>query len=159
MSHGDAREGKWRGNWRMEWVASTLHTISELVYPALLPLMHTTRLPVFDWTDAPADLNGLVRFGERRYLVSASVPSYFKRSLPLHVRSAARPAITGVNLAIKNLEIYDLRYPGSQCSSVCQFVTTAFKWHGHILLEETVTKTHLLWTTTENIRKWVIYMC
>jgi hypothetical protein len=29
MPHGDAREGKWRGNWRMEWVASTLHTISE----------------------------------------------------------------------------------------------------------------------------------
>ena len=29
MAHGDAREGKWRGNWRMEWVASTLHTISE----------------------------------------------------------------------------------------------------------------------------------
>jgi len=25
----DAREGKWRGNWRMEWVASTLHTTSE----------------------------------------------------------------------------------------------------------------------------------
>jgi hypothetical protein len=29
MVHGDAREGKWWGNWRMEWVASTLHTISE----------------------------------------------------------------------------------------------------------------------------------
>jgi hypothetical protein len=29
MAHGDARAGKWRGNWRMEWVASTLHTISE----------------------------------------------------------------------------------------------------------------------------------
>jgi len=26
MAHGDAREGKWRGNWRMEWVVSTLHT-------------------------------------------------------------------------------------------------------------------------------------
>ena len=25
----DAREGKWRGNWRMEWIASTLHTTSE----------------------------------------------------------------------------------------------------------------------------------
>ena len=25
MAHSDAREGKWRGNWRMEWVASTLH--------------------------------------------------------------------------------------------------------------------------------------
>ena len=29
MAHVDAREGKWRGNWRMEWVASTLHTTSE----------------------------------------------------------------------------------------------------------------------------------
>jgi hypothetical protein len=29
MAHGDAREGKWRGNWRMEWVASTLHTTSK----------------------------------------------------------------------------------------------------------------------------------
>ena len=29
MAHGDAREGKWRGNWRMEWLASTLHTTSE----------------------------------------------------------------------------------------------------------------------------------
>ena len=25
----DAREGKWRGNWRKEWVASTLHTTTE----------------------------------------------------------------------------------------------------------------------------------
>ena len=29
MAHGVAREGKWRGNWRMEWVASTLRTTSE----------------------------------------------------------------------------------------------------------------------------------
>ena len=29
MAHCDAREGKWRGNWQMEWVASTLHTTSE----------------------------------------------------------------------------------------------------------------------------------
>jgi len=29
MAHGDAREGKRRWNWRMEWVASTLHTTSE----------------------------------------------------------------------------------------------------------------------------------
>jgi hypothetical protein len=29
MVHGDEREGKWRGNWRMEWVASTVHTTSE----------------------------------------------------------------------------------------------------------------------------------
>jgi len=51
MAHGDAREGKWRWNWRMEWVASTLHTTSNMVYTALLPLMRTPRLPVVDWTD------------------------------------------------------------------------------------------------------------
>jgi len=28
-THGYAREEKWRGNWRMEWLASTLHTTSE----------------------------------------------------------------------------------------------------------------------------------
>jgi hypothetical protein len=52
-----------------------------MVYPALLPLMRTPRLPVVDLTDAPADLNGLVRFVERRNLFSARVPSHFKRSL------------------------------------------------------------------------------
>jgi len=77
MAHGDARKGKWRGNWRMQWVASTLHSTRNMVYPALLPLMRTPRLPVVDWTDAPADLKGLVRFPERRNLVSACVPSHF----------------------------------------------------------------------------------
>ena len=54
-----------------------------MVYPALLPLMRTPRLPVVDCTDALADLNGLVRFAERRTLVSARVPSYFRLSLHL----------------------------------------------------------------------------
>jgi hypothetical protein len=53
-----------------------------MVYPTLLPLIRTTRLPVVDWTDAPADLNGLVRFAERPNLVSARLPSHFKRSVP-----------------------------------------------------------------------------
>ena len=61
----------------MEWVASTLTLPRNVVYPALLPLMGTPRLPVVDRTDAPADLNGLVRFAERRNLVSARVPSHF----------------------------------------------------------------------------------
>jgi hypothetical protein len=43
--------------------------------------MCTARLPVINWTDAPADYNGLVRFAERRNLFSARVPSHFKRSL------------------------------------------------------------------------------
>jgi len=56
--------------------------LRNLVYPALLPLMHTPRLPIVDWTDAPAVLNGLVRFAESQNLASARVPSHFKRSLP-----------------------------------------------------------------------------
>jgi len=77
MAHGDARKGKWRGNWRMEWVHGTFTLPQNMVYPAFLPLMRIPRLPVGDWTDTPADLNGLVRFAERRYVVSARVPSHF----------------------------------------------------------------------------------
>ena len=81
MAHGDAREEKWRGNWRMQWVASTLTLPRNVVYPALLPLMRTTRLPAVDWTDAPTDLNGLVRFTERWNLVFARVPSRSSRAI------------------------------------------------------------------------------
>ena len=81
MAHGDERKGKWRRNWRMEWLASTLTLPRNVVYPALLTLMRTPRLPAVDWTDAPADLNGLVRLGERRNLVSAHLPSRFKCSI------------------------------------------------------------------------------
>jgi len=55
-----------------------------MVYPALLQLMRTPRLSVVDWTDAPADLNGLVRFVKRRNLVSARVPLYFNWPVPKH---------------------------------------------------------------------------
>ena len=83
VAHGDARKGKWRGNWRMEWVASTLTPPPKVVYPALLKLMRTPRLPAVDWTDAPTNFNGLVRFGERRNLVSARVPSRSARAIHL----------------------------------------------------------------------------
>jgi len=53
-----------------------------MVYAALLPLMRTSWLPEDDRTEAPADLNGLVRFAERRNLFSVRVPSHFQRRLP-----------------------------------------------------------------------------
>jgi len=53
-----------------------------MVYPALLPLMHTRWLPVVDGTDAPTDLNGLIHFTERWNMVSACVPSHFNWPLP-----------------------------------------------------------------------------
>jgi hypothetical protein len=46
MAHGNVREGKLRGNWRMEWVANTLHTTSEhgvsSVLPTIRPDAHTS---------------------------------------------------------------------------------------------------------------------
>ena len=54
------------------------------MYPALillLPLIRTPRLPAVDCTIPSASLNGLVRFAERPNLVSARVPSRFKRAL------------------------------------------------------------------------------
>jgi hypothetical protein len=48
MAHSDAREEKRRGNWRMEWVASTRTPCRNVVYPALLTLMCTPQLPAVD---------------------------------------------------------------------------------------------------------------
>ena len=54
MAHGDAREGKWKGNWRMQWVASTLHTTSEHGVSSITTAeAHTSAVPVVDWTDVP----------------------------------------------------------------------------------------------------------
>ena len=69
----------------MEWVASTLTRPWDVVYPALLKLMRTPRLPAVDRTDSPADLNGLVRLGERRNVVSARVLSGSARALIITV--------------------------------------------------------------------------
>jgi len=64
MAHGDALEGEMKGaNWRMQWVASTLHTTSEhgvssitTADAAHLGCQQSTEL-----TPTPADLNGLIR--------------------------------------------------------------------------------------------------
>jgi len=70
--------------------------------------MRTPRLPVVDWTDAPADLNGLVRFAERRNVVSARVPSHFKRGL----RSVRERVIRTIASLVMQLKILE----GDRCS-------------------------------------------
>jgi len=57
----------------MDWVASTLHTTSE---------HGVSSITTADAHTSTANLNGLVRFAERRNLVFARMPSHFKRSLP-----------------------------------------------------------------------------
>ena len=67
MAHGDAREGKWRGNWRMEWVASTLHTTSEHVVSSITTITTadadtSAASSQLNWPPPSTDLNGLVLF-------------------------------------------------------------------------------------------------
>ena len=76
--------GNCRGNWHMEWVTSTLHTTSERGVSSITTAdAHTSAASSrLNWRP-PADLNGLVRFAERPILVSAHVPSRFRRPIPL----------------------------------------------------------------------------
>ena len=66
MAHRDGRLGKWRGNWRMEWVASTLHTTSEHGVSSITTAdVHTSAASSrLNWRPL-ADLNGLVRFARK----------------------------------------------------------------------------------------------
>jgi hypothetical protein len=79
-----------------------------MVYPALLPLMRTPRLPVVDRTEARADLNGLVRFAESRNLVSARAPSHFKCSLHQQCKTGAFHGAKNITPSIFNTKFYKL---------------------------------------------------
>jgi len=62
----------------MQWVASTLHTTSEHGVSSITTADANTSAASsrLNWRP-PADLNGHVRFAERRNLVSVHVPSHF----------------------------------------------------------------------------------
>ena len=67
MAHGDVGRGKWRGNWRMDCVASTLHTTSEHGVSSITTAdAHTSAVSSrLNWAPPPGDLNGLVRFARK----------------------------------------------------------------------------------------------
>ena len=139
VAQGDAREGKWRGNWRMEWVASTLTPPPNVVYPALLKLMPTIRLPAVDWTDAPTDLNRLVRFRERRNLVSARVPSGSARAI-IQIAFPLKKKIVVARTQL-NVTLY------VHCLS-CQYLTSGFVTAPLLFTFYTV--------TAQNMQSWYV---
>ena len=87
MAHGDEREGKWRGNWRMEWVASTLYTTSENGVSSITTAdAHTSAASSrLNWR--PRRFKWNLPFRRKTKSVSARVPSHFKHSLPLRLRN------------------------------------------------------------------------
>jgi len=124
MAHGDAREGKWRGNWRVEWVASTLHTTSEHGVSSITTAdAHTSAASSrLNWRP-PADLNGLVRFAERLNMVSACVLSHFNWSLPELIPVAHRVTLLMVNFifVVPCIVILGWRNP-TRCNSMQIFI-------------------------------------
>jgi len=116
MAHGDAREGKWRGNWRMEWVASTIHTTSEHGVPSITTAdEHTSAASSrLNWRPS-ADLNGLVRFAERRNLFSVRVSSHLNRPLAACTHT---PSCLGLRLSLSSILMhFFMRFDG-RCSAV-----------------------------------------
>jgi hypothetical protein len=81
MAHGDAREGKWRGNWRMEWVASTFYITSENPVSSITTADARTLAASSRVNWCPADLNGVVCSAESQNLVSVRVPLCFNWSV------------------------------------------------------------------------------
>ena len=79
----------------------------------VFPLIRTPRLPVVDWTDSSADLNGLVHFSEWPNPVSARVPSLFKRALPTLWRTIfVKPVVA------ERLKKYPIIYRTRKCDTV-----------------------------------------
>ena len=78
----------------MEWVASTLHTTSEHGVSSITTAdAYTSDVSSrLNWRPRRF-INGLVRFAERRNLVSARVSSHFKRSLTAHTLLLSMPNI------------------------------------------------------------------
>jgi hypothetical protein len=78
----------------MEWVTSKRHMTAEHMLARTLQTLQADvhSSPAGIRTDAPADLNGLVRFAERRKLVSARVPSHFKRTLHILCKNVNKKA-------------------------------------------------------------------
>jgi hypothetical protein len=143
MAHGDARGEKWRGNKRMEWVTSKRHMTAERRLARAVQTLQTdvctARLTVVDGSNppfppSPADLNGLVRFVERRNVVSARVPSHFKRSLPyvtdavyvlfFHLHVACTSGIVGRYVGIFQAAVLCRNSGGIGCEST--FIFTSF---------------------------------
>jgi len=129
MAHGDAREGKWRGNWRMECVASTLHTTSDHGVSSITTAdAHTSAASSrLNWRPL-ADLNGPVRFAERRNLVSARVPSHFNRPVPSICLSGTAVGVE-VEQNTVGWVIYSFGTAGVRTRKVERALETAAKCH------------------------------
>ena len=161
-AHGDAREGKWRGNWTMQWVASTLHTTSEHGVSSITTAdAHTSAASSrLNWR-SPADLNGLVRFAERRNLVSARVPSHFNwPSYLLTSRFAERRNLVSARVPSHfNWPSYLLTARFAERRNlVCVCVPSHFNWPSYLLTTRFAERRNLVCVRVPSHFNWPSYL-
>ena len=101
VAHGDAREGKWRGNWRMEWVASTLHTTSKHgVSSITIADAHTSAASSrLNWRPWRFKWTRPFRRKTKSGFCACAVPSHFKRSLVSLYDHKTNPGVTSYSFA------------------------------------------------------------
>ena len=113
MAHGDTREGKWRGNWQMEWVSSTLHSTSEHGVSSITTAdAHTSaassrlnwRPCWFKWT---------------RPFRRKTKSGFCARAITFQLASTD----TGVRNVLPNLLEYFISYPATSICSVTQWIS------------------------------------
>ena len=96
MAHGDAREGKWKGNWRMQCVASTLHTTSEHGVSSITTAdVHTSAVSSrLNWRP-PADLNAVCSQYPSHYLGTWCIQHYYRWCAHLGCQQSTELTPTG----------------------------------------------------------------
>ena len=144
MAHGDAREGKWRGKMRMEWVASRLAST-----------LHTPRLPVVDWTDPPRRLKWTRPFRRKTnsgfcacavtFRVGSTLQGYDYNSLLIfHLISNLWTCCWVQYLEMSNCWLHGHAF--GQAWEVCQASFTRLSYHSWSLLSADVMWSDRLWT-------------
>ena len=134
ITRGSAREGKWRGNWRMEWVASTLHTTSEHGVSSITTAdAHSSAVPVVDRTDAPGRFKWIRPFRRKTKYSFCSCAITFQtqstyRDLPLCLYRSPTlfiyGCIEGFNVVLHWMKGDEIGHP--EVSGV----TPKFTWSG-----------------------------
>ena len=108
MAHGDAREGKWRGNWWMEWVASTLHTTSERGVASI--------------TTADAHTSA----ASRRLIWR---PCLFKWTCPF--RRKTKPGFCACAITFQTQSTTSVCVCATECDKVCGGIAINYQTHTH----------------------------
>jgi len=107
-----------------------------MVYPALLPLMRTPRLPAVNWTDAPTDLNAVGSQYPSHYLGTWCIQHYYRWCAHLGC-----PVVDWTD-APTDLNAVGSQYPSHYLGTWC--IQHYYRWCAHLGCQQSTELTPLL---------------